>query len=70
MIPSATDATFSLTPALAGRTTSLVFASPHSGGLYPDDMRAAEGLSEATLRSAEDAAVDRLLAAGAAAGRC
>ena len=68
MIPSATDATFSLTPALAGRATPLVFASPHSGGLYPEDMGAAEGLSEATLRSAEDAAVDRLLAAGAAAG--
>lgn len=68
MNPVATDATFSLTPSLAGRATPLVFASPHSGDLYPGDMGAAERLSEATLRSAEDAAVDRLLAAGSAAG--
>ena len=61
------DAVFSLTPALPGRMTPLVFASPHSGGVYPDDMGAAEGLSEASLRSAEDAAVDRLLAHGAGA---
>ncbi|MEG0818059.1 MAG: hypothetical protein RSG56_01340 [Brevundimonas sp.] len=45
MNPAATDATFSLTPATRGRTTALVFASPHSGALYPDDMGAAEGLS-------------------------
>ena len=68
MNPVATDATFSLTPPLAGRATPLVFASPHSGDLYPGDMGAVERLSEATLRSAEDAAVDRLLAAGSAAG--
>ena len=68
MNPVATDATFSLTPPPAGRATPLVFASPHSGDLYPGDMGAAERLSEATLRSAEDAAVDRLLAAGSAAG--
>ncbi|HEY1071922.1 N-formylglutamate amidohydrolase [Brevundimonas sp.] len=68
MTPAATDATFSLTPATSGRTTPLVFASPHSGGLYPDDMGAAEGLSEASLRSAEDAAVDRLLDGAAGAG--
>lgn len=61
MTPAATDAIFSLKPALAERMTPLVFASPHSGGLYPADMRAAAGLSEASLRSAEDAAVDRLL---------
>ena len=68
MNPAATDATFSLTPAPSWRVTPLVFASPHSGVLYPDDMGAAEGLSEASLRSAEDAAVDRLLAVGPAAG--
>ena len=62
------EATFSIVPALSGRATSLVFASPHSGPVYPDDMGAAEDLSETSLRSAEDAAVDRLLAAGAAAG--
>ena len=63
-----TDATFSLVPVLPGRATPLVFASPHSGGFYPEDMAATEELSVASLRSAEDAAVDRLLGAGAAAG--
>ncbi|PQZ83842.1 MULTISPECIES: N-formylglutamate amidohydrolase [unclassified Brevundimonas] len=68
MNPAPTDATFSLVPVLRGRATPLVFASPHSGELYPEDMAAAEDLSEMSLRSAEDAAVDRLLGAGAAAG--
>ena len=68
MNPAATDATFSLTSPSNGRTTALVFASPHSGALYPDDMGAAEGLSAASLRSAEDAAVDRLLGEANAAG--
>lgn len=68
MNPAPTDATFSLTPAASGRATPLVFASPHSGAVYPADMGAVAGLSDASLRSAEDAAVDRLLTAGAAAG--
>ncbi len=68
MISAPTDATFSITPAQAGRTTPLVFASPHSGAVYPDDMGAAAGLSQASLRSAEDSAVDRLLATSGAAG--
>lgn len=46
----------------AGR---LVFASPHSGAQRPDDMGAVAGLSVTTLRSAEDVAVDRLIAVGA-----
>ncbi|AQR63589.1 N-formylglutamate amidohydrolase [Brevundimonas sp. LM2] len=46
----------------AGR---LVFASPHSGGHRPSDMGAIAGLSATTLRSAEDVAVDRLIAVGA-----
>ena len=68
MISAPTDATFSIAPAQAGRGTPLVFASPHSGVVYPDDMGAAAGLSQASLRSAEDSAVDRLLAASGAAG--
>lgn len=68
MTPAPPDATFSITPASAGRATALVFASPHSGTFYPEDMGAAAGLPEASLRSAEDALVDRLLTAGAAAG--
>jgi N-formylglutamate amidohydrolase len=68
MNPAPTDATFCITPAQAGQATPLVFASPHSGTLYPDDMGVAEGLSQASLRSAEDAAVDRLLAASGSGG--
>lgn len=45
-----------------------VFASPHSGGLYPADMGADPALAEASLRSAEDALVDRLIAPGAEGG--
>ena len=45
-----------------------VFASPHSGDRYPGDMGAAPGLTEASLRSAEDALVDRLVAPGPAGG--
>lgn len=40
----------------------LVFASPHSGNVYPDDLGARPGLPELSLRSAEDALVDRLVA--------
>ena len=46
----------------------LVFASPHSGDHRPADMGAVGGLSATTLRSAEDVAVDRLVAAGAEHG--
>ncbi|MBX9459934.1 MAG: N-formylglutamate amidohydrolase, partial [Brevundimonas sp.] len=45
-----------------------VFASPHSGDVYPADMGAAAGLDAASLRSAEDALVDRLIAPGQAGG--
>lgn len=46
-------------PAAPGR---FVFASPHSGTVYPDDMGADPAVAEASLRSAEDALVDRLVA--------
>jgi len=52
-------------PAAPGR---LIFASPHSGDLYPADLGADPALSEASLRSAEDALVDRLIAPGPAHG--
>lgn len=42
----------------------LIFASPHSGSHYPSDMGAG-GVSEVSLRSAEDAYIDRLIASGA-----
>lgn len=41
-----------------------VFASPHSGTVYPADMAPDPTLGEASLRSAEDALVDRLIAPG------
>lgn len=40
----------------------LVFASPHSGDVYPDDLGAGADLPILSLRSAEDVAVDRLVA--------
>jgi N-formylglutamate amidohydrolase len=42
--------------------TPLVFASPHSGRIYPETMGARDGLGLAALRSAEDVLVDQLVA--------
>jgi len=44
--------------------TPLVFASPHSGRLYPDDMMAAAALDALAIRRSEDAFVDELIDAG------
>ncbi len=52
----------------SGAAGPLVFASPHSGTLQPQDLQPAPGLSTASLRSAEDALVDRLIASGPARG--
>ena len=41
--------------------TPLVFASPHSGRRYPDDMLAATALDAHALRRSEDALVDDLI---------
>jgi N-formylglutamate amidohydrolase len=46
----------------------LVFASPHSGDVYPEDLGARTSLTELSLRSAEDALVDRLAAPGSNLG--
>ncbi len=43
------------------RTTSAIFASPHSGRDYPPAFLHASVLDERTIRSSEDAFVDRLL---------
>ncbi len=45
------------------RTTSVVFASPHSGREYPWSFVRRSVLDERTLRSSEDAFVDQLFAA-------
>jgi N-formylglutamate amidohydrolase len=41
--------------------TPLVFASPHSGRLYPADMMAAAALDATAIRRSEDAFVDELI---------
>jgi N-formylglutamate deformylase len=43
------------------QTTSVVFASPHSGRSYPDGFLKRSVLDELAARSSEDAFVDRLL---------
>lgn len=48
----------------SGSGGPLVFASPHSGAGLPPGMGMAPGLSAQTLRSAEDAFVDRLVGTG------
>ncbi|HBT67100.1 MAG TPA: N-formylglutamate amidohydrolase, partial [Agrobacterium sp.] len=53
---------FWIVPADAGRATPLVFASPHSGDVYPQDMKTAASVR--AVRSAEDAAVDQLIDCG------
>lgn len=52
----------------AGAASPLVFASPHSGRLYPLDMMAASVLDAAAIRRSEDAYVDDLIAGAAAQG--
>lgn len=52
-------------PETAGR---FIFASPHSGDVYPDDMAAGAQTSLDCIRSAEDAMVDRLIRPGADLG--
>ena len=48
--------------------TPLVFASPHSGRLYPDDMMAAAALDALAIRRSEDAFVDELIGSGPTQG--
>lgn len=42
--------------------TPIVFASPHSGRLYPEDMMSAAALDAVSIRRSEDAYVDDLIA--------
>jgi len=65
MTPDDPPFTLSLPDGDAG---PFVFASPHSGADLPGDMGAAAGLSQASLRSAEDVGVDRLVASGPGRG--
>ena len=49
-------------------TSPFVFASPHSGRLYPDDMMAAAALDAEAIRRSEDAFVDVLAGTAPAHG--
>lgn len=48
--------------------TPLVFASPHSGRYYPEEMMAAAALDAHAIRRSEDAFVDELIASAPAHG--
>jgi len=52
----------------AEQTVPLVFASPHSGRVYPPDFIAASRLDPVRLRRSEDAFVDEIFAAAPAHG--
>ena len=52
----------------AAPPTPLVFASPHSGRFYPDDMMVAAALDPQAIRRSEDAFVDDLIAAATGLG--
>jgi len=55
-------------PAIGCAASPLVFASPHSGRLYPEVMMAASRLDASAIRRSEDAYVDRLVERGPAHG--
>jgi N-formylglutamate amidohydrolase len=49
-------------PAKDAPATPLIFASPHSGRIYPPSLMAASDLDAAAIRRSEDAYVDELIA--------
>lgn len=57
-----------LSPPPGAPVTPLVFASPHSGRVYPRSLMAASQLDCAAIRGSEDAFVDELIASAADAG--
>ena len=50
-------------PAPSGCSTPLIFASPHSGRIYPASLMAASRLDADAIRRSEDAYVDQLIEA-------
>ena len=59
-------AAFEILDAPSEGPSGLIFASPHSGRFYPEDMGSAVAIEE--LRLVEDAAMDELIATGPSAG--
>src|ERR1700761_6161650 len=51
-------------PAGGCMASPIVFASPHSGRMYPKSMMAVSRLDASAIRKSEDAYVDRLVARG------
>jgi N-formylglutamate amidohydrolase len=51
-----------------GPTAPLIFASPHSGRIYPSGMMAASRLDATSIRRSEDVWVDQLIAGATAFG--
>lgn len=62
------EAPFETRGDLQDPATPLVFASPHSGRVYPEELLAASRLDALSIRRSEDAFVDRLIEAGFARG--
>lgn len=66
--PVSADPFALLRPGPDAPATPLVFASPHSGDIYPAEMMAASRLDEMGIRRSEDALVDRLVEGAPALG--
>jgi N-formylglutamate amidohydrolase len=64
----ATEAFRITSPPPDAPATALVFASPHSGRVYPPGLMAASCLDAETIRQSEDAHVDDLISAAPAYG--
>src|ERR1700757_5262753 len=68
LLPAAEDAAPFALHRAAAPGSPLIFASPHSGRLYPAEMMALSALDGEAIRRSEDAFVDALIAAGPAHG--
>lgn len=60
------SAAYNVLEPATGLATGLVFCSPHSGSVYPPDMRSCA--DPASVRRVEDAAMDQLIATAPAKG--
>jgi N-formylglutamate amidohydrolase len=67
--PIGAEAAFEIFRA-SGPAAPLVFASPHSGRIYPPGMMAASRLGAEAIRRSEDVWVDQLIAGATAFGAC
>ena len=67
--PIAAEAAFEIFRA-SGPAAPLVFASPHSGRIYPPGMMAASRLGAEAIRRSEDVWVDQLIAGATDFGAC